>query len=584
MPTMVETIADRYELSGRISSGGMGDVYKARDQVLGRTVAVKIMQGDRAADESSVGRFRAEAQAAARLSHANVVQVHDWGRHDSRYFMVMEYVRGRSLRDVISSRERLDDVSASKAMRDVLAGLHSAHAQGLVHRDVKPENVLVSVEGDAKVADFGISRTVESPSTESFFGTVTYVAPERLQGGSGDARSDIYSAGCVLFEALTGSPPFTGDSASVINSHVNERVPPPSKWGADPRLDEVVLKATSPDPEERFVNAEEMAAAIDEAVPEARGADLRELVAELTDEVSRSDMLTAPVTQSRRIGWLPYVALVAAVVAAVVAGLMFRPTTVSDVVGQPVDDAISSLLERGFEVDTREVFASEAVGSVIGSEPDPGSWALRGTTVLLMVSKGPRVVELVDLVGSTLEEARTTIGEAGLLVGEVSWAHDAAALGTVISQDPQPGQVRAGDPVNLVASLGPEVIEVPEVVGEQVADAKRTLEGLGFGVQIEEVFDDAPEGEVISQAPEAGTELEKGEVVGLSVSKGPKPFAMPDVEGKACSAATAELEDLGLEVVLRARTGGCGSKEVLAQDPLPGAEVRKGDEVTIFVD
>ena len=584
MTTTQEMIADRYELIGRVSSGGMGEVYRARDHILGRTVAVKLMGGERAADEGFVAKFRAEAQAAARLSHTNVVQIYDWGRYGPNYYMVMEFVRGRSLRDVISQKGALQDPKVARVMLDVLAGLGAAHQRGLVHRDVKPENVLVSVEGEAKVADFGIARSLEAPATEAIFGTVTYVAPERLRGEAGDARADIYSAGCVLYELLVGNPPYSGDSASVISQHLNERVPVPSSEGSSPELDEVVLRATAKDPAERFENAHEMASAIKQAVPDALTEELGSLVEEMTDEVSTSAVLTSPSIRPRKSRW-PYLLTAAFVVAVAVVGFLFRPVSIADVIGVSEEEAIATLESQGFTVETRELFSPDAVGDVIRTDPGPGSWALRQTSVVVIVSRGLRLVPLDDLVGLTLEEARDKIREAGFLVGDVTWLHGDQVLGTVIDQTPQPGKIPAGDPVNLVVSLGPEMVTVPNLKGSPVKSAQAELTDLGLEWRVTEIFDDnAPVGEVLSQDPAAGSELAKGSAVGLTVSKGPEPFDMPDVEGKACSAATTQLEELGLKVVLRSRSGGCGSKAVLAQDPLAGTKVKKGDEATIFVD
>ena len=376
--TATEIIAGRYRVAARIGSGGMGEVFRARDQVLGRTVAVKVLPQELAARPGFVERFRAEAQAAARLSHPNAVQVHDWGSSDGSYFMVMEYVRGRTLREVLSARGRLQPAQAAAVLGQLLGALEAAHASGLVHRDVKPENVLLTAAGDVKVTDFGISRMAEAgvplgqkgtgvplrhgrtgvplghgrtgvplghgrtgvplghgrtgvpggQTSSDLLGTASYVSPEQIRGEPVDARADLYAAGCVLYELLCGAPPFEGNVAHVLHEHLTGRVPDPSVEVPEAApLDAVVAKSTEAEPAARYPSAAAMRTALAEAaasLPEAPR--LSELASEITSRVvtETQETMVSPLPRRRRRRW----PLLVAVLLVLVAGtgvVMLRP-------------------------------------------------------------------------------------------------------------------------------------------------------------------------------------------------------------------------------------------------------------------
>lgn len=582
-----EAIAGRYRLAARISVGGMGEIFRARDSVLGRTVAIKVLPRDLAQRPGFVERFRREAQAAARLSHPNVVQVHDWGEWESTYYMVMEHVRGRNLRDILAARGPLAPRQACEVVAQVLDGLAAAHAQGLVHRDVKPANILVAQDGVVKVADFGIARAAEAGSaTGGLFGTVAYVAPEQASGGPTDGRADLYSTGCVLYELLTGSLPFEGDAARVLHLHLTERVPPPSleRPEAGVHLDRIVIRATEPDPAARYPTASEMrddlsaiAASLAPAPP------LSELAAEATAEVpegSEETMVPAPARRRRRL--LPFLLMIGLIAAASVAGFLFRPVRVPGVLGSTEERAVRSLEAAGLDAGVSRSFSDDPPGTVISADPAPGRLVFRGSRVTLQISRGPALSDLPDLRGLPLDEAKQTITARRLVVGVVTEQHAPDPPGRVLDQDPKPGRVRRGTPVNLVVSKGPEMVEVPDVTRRSFDEALAILRARGLDAEREDVFDDAAAGTVIRQSPNPGESVEKGSRVHLVVSKGPQPFAMPDVKGKSCADAKSQLESMGLVVVVRSQSGGCGANRVLDQDPLPGATVRKGDEATLY--
>lgn len=584
-----EVIAGRYRVSGRIAAGGMGQVLRALDTVLGRTVAVKVLPFELASRPGFVERFRAEAQSAARLSHPNVVQVHDWGESGATYYMVMEYVRGSNLREILSVRRALVPRQACELMIQVLEALEAAHSRGLVHRDVKPENVMITIDGRVKVADFGLARALERATvTGGLLGTVAYVAPEQARGEQVDARADLYSAGCVLYELLTGSMPFEGDAAQVLYQHLNSRVPAPSdaRPGIPADLDRIVLRATEPESKDRYPSAAEMRADIASSMSSlSETPPLSELAGELTAEVPAEILETmVPVERPKRRRRWPWLIAVLFTAAAVVAGWTFFPVKVPVIVGLDVAAARQRLAAAGLDSEVRRAFSDERPGTVISTEPGEGRRVIPGRTVVLTVSRGPAIAELIDLSGKTLDDAQKILGDAGFVLGEVTDKFDRTVKGTVIGQDPKPGKVRKGTPVNLIVSLGPEIVEVPAVTGKPFEEAKTLLGKSGLEASREDVFNDAASGTVVDQTPKAQEKVEKGSQVHLVVSKGPQPFAMPNVKGKTCSAAKAELESLELTVTINGKGGAaCGANKVLDQDPLPGATVRKGQEATLYV-
>jgi serine/threonine-protein kinase len=579
-------VAGRYRLAARIGSGGMGQVFRARDQVLGRTVALKVLPEELAARPGFVERFRAEAKAAARLSHPNVVQVHDWGASDGSYYMVMEYVRGRTLREVLAARGRLPPAQAAAIIGRLLAALGSAHDSGLVHRDVKPENVLVTTGGDVKVADFGIARIAEGASVTSgeMLGTASYAAPEQIRGEAVDGRTDLYAAGCVLYELVCGSPPFEGSVAHVLHEHLSARVPGPSVEVPETApLDQVVTTATDPDPARRYPSAGAMRVDLEEAarhLPEAP--PLTELAAELTSEVAAEaqETLMGPPRRRRRRWPLVLAALLALVLGS--AAVLVRP--VPRVTGRSRADAVARLRGAGLHASVHAAFSDTvAAGLVMAARPPLGPVGLRGSRVALTVSKGPDVRQVPNVVGWLLADAVRAIRDARLPDPQVTQTYSQGKVGTVVDQDPKPEAVRPGTPVNLTVSRGPEMVTVPAVTQTTYAQAQATLQKSGLAAGRQEVDNDAAPETVLVQSPAPGTSVPKGSAVALTVSIGPPPFPMPNMQGMTCAAARAQLESAGLAVTVTSRSGGCSSNQVLLQDPLSGTPVRKGSPATLYV-
>lgn len=586
-------VAGRYVIAGRIGSGGMGDVFRARDSVLGRTVALKMLPFELAIQPGFVERFRAEAQSVARISHPNVVQVHDWGQEGDTYYMVMEYVRGKNLRQILASTRKLPPRQAAQVTGQVLGALGAAHDKGVIHRDVKPENVIVATDGRVKVTDFGIARAAENAAlTGGMLGTVAYVAPEQARGEHVDSRTDLYSTGCMLYELLTGSLPFEGDAAKVLQEHLNSRVPEPSLLAPEvgSKLDRVVCKATAPDPSERYQSAAEMrkelAAAISQ-LPEAP--PLAELTEEFTSEASIESIETvvrqAPPKRRRR--WVRWV--VAAVLLAALAGgvAYVGPTQVPAMAGETRPVAEERIRQAGLEARFAEVFSDDVpLGEVITTRPGAGSWTRRGGSVSVSVSAGPKLTDVPAVAGMQLDQARQAILEADLAIGNIERRNSVEPVDKVLSQDPEPKQVKSGELVTLVVSDGPAILPIPQLNGKGVDAAEAQLREQGFRPARQTVFNGAAAGTVVGQAPAAGEPHPQGTEVKLQVSKGPQPFQVPEVKGKSCADAKAQLEGLGMKVVSQTSGGGaatCGGNRVLEQDPLPQSERKPGAEATLYV-
>lgn len=586
----VDVIGGRYRVNSRIASGGMGQVLRALDTVLGRTVAIKVLSSDLASRPGFVERFRAEAQTVAQVSHPNIVQIHDWGETGSTYYMVMEYVRGKNLREILATRGRLELGHACRLMIEILEALDAAHARGLVHRDVKPENVMVTVDGRVKVADFGLARLVERPTlTGGLLGTVAYVAPEQARGETVDRRTDLYSAGCLMYELFTGSIPFEGDAAQILYRHLNERVPRPSELRPEipESIDRIVQKATEPSVEARYSSAAEMRDELRSAAADLPASPpLAELSGELTSEIPSEILETmVPVEKRKRKKW-PWILAALILLTAAAAGWTFRPTRVPrDLVGETLATAIERLASADLDAKiTLELSDEEPRDEVLDVDPDPGSLVRRGREVRLTVSAGPAVADLVDLRGMPLEEAESWLEEAGFQIGATEERYDPAEKGTVIDQDPKKGTHRKDTPVNLVVSAGPEMVDVPAVTQKTFEEAKAALEQAGLRALREEVFNEALAGTVIDQTPKPGEKAMKGSEVRVVTSKGSEPFAMPGVKDRPCSDAKTELESRGLVVAINSQKGSpCGSNKVIDQDPLPDTMVRKGDQVTLYI-
>jgi serine/threonine-protein kinase len=613
------TLEGRYRIRGRIARGGMASVYHALDTRLERTVAVKVLHPAYASDPAFAERFVREARSIARLSHPNVVAVFDQGTYDGQAFLVMEYVRGRTLRDVLAERGRLSPAEATSVLEPMLDALSAAHRIGMVHRDVKPENVLIGDDGSVKVADFGLARITDAgTSTRTqgvLMGTVAYVPPELVTSGSADPRSDVYAAGIVLYEMLTGTVPFRGETAlSIAWQHVNADVPPPSDviGGLPEALDELTLHATRREPGARPTDAGAFLAGLrdvraDLALPHVPPPPRAETPskAQPTVAVPRRELLatgTAPVPpvvvvsaeeappdRPRRPLRRGPVALAIVLVLGLLVGAagwylgVGQYTQAPSVLGKTRAQAESILADAGLKARAGEARYSEAVpvGTVMAQHPDPNGRVLRNGAVTFTLSKGPER-HLVPKVAGTPRAAAERALRAETLRPQVAVRyHRTVDAGLVVSTDPAAGQsVRRNTVVRVVVSKGPPPVSLPDVVGKPRAEVVPLLQGRGLKVTVDEKYDDkVAEGRVIAQKPGPGRVLE-GSTVTLTVSLG-RPFVtMPDVGGKPFEEAKRQLEALKL-VVRRGVDIPGGDDDVLSQNPSTGSRVREGSTVTL---
>jgi eukaryotic-like serine/threonine-protein kinase len=603
------TIEGRYQVVTRVASGGMGEVYRAHDAVLGREVAIKVLHPQFAGDRGFVDRFRREARAAAILNHPNIVGVFDWGSTDGTYFMVMEYVPGLNLRTLLSEYGRLEAAQVVEVGLQVLAALDHAHRHGIVHRDVKPENILIAQDGAIKVADFGLARAYAESSVSQAEGTVTgtvqYLAPEQIQGQPADPRTDLYAFGVVTFELLTGHPPFTGEtSLAIAYQHLSSPVPAPSTVIPDvpAALDSVVLRATEKERDRRPASARSMR---DEFALMGVGLPPGRPVVELAAQIPPADLVaqdrattvTIPRARSPRARRARRVKIVAAVLFVLVllgtgawaAWLYAVPhyTRVPNVLRLTPQRAAARLEAAGLEVTIGRAVFSPTVesGLVLETRPPPGTRLQTRTPVVLITSLGPELLSVPRLEGKAQAAAVRAIREAGFEPKTRQEFHERVREGRVISQSPDPGQkIERGSVVTIVVSKGPAPVEVPDVVGQLGADARATLEAFGFAVKrLEEFSTSVPKGEVIRTNPQPGTVAARGSTVTMVVSLGPKTFPMPDVVGMSGDEAEAKLRALGLEVIVVPVPSVTPPNTVVFQDPDPDTTVQQGQEVTIFV-
>jgi serine/threonine-protein kinase len=599
-PLLGSLLDDRYRLGSVIARGGMATVFLATDTRLDRPVAVKVMHRALADDPEFVARFTREAKASAKLSAAEVVAVHDYGtdRNTGLAYLVMEHVRGINLRQLVQERGALTPTRAVSLIEPVLRALAAAHAAGLVHRDIKPENVLLADDGRVKVVDFGLARAVETSNltqtTGLLIGTVAYLSPEQVESGTSDARSDVYSAGILLWELLTGAPPYSAETPlSVAYKHVHEDVPPPSSVmsGIPPALDALVVRATRRDPEARPADGGAFLNELREVSRGLPGPGAAAPVDHATVAIQRPPVVTPPRTPAdtrRRRGLIAVAVLVVLALLALGGGYYlgsFRYTKAPAVAKLSLTAAQDKLRVAGLDSKKGEDVFSETVakGLVADQDPDAGGRVRKGGTVTLFLSKGPDRRQIPDLTGKTQAEAEKALRDKGLAVGAVQREFSSTPKDRVSRTSPGAGAaLKPGTMVTIFLSNGPEQVTVPDVTNKSQADAEQILRTAGFKPQASQAFDDeVPAGTVISQNP-AGGKADKGSTVTLVVSKGPDVVEVPDVVGKKPDEAARILEAAGFKAH-KEDAPFSRNRRVYATDPPAGQKARRGSTVTYFV-
>ncbi len=598
----------RYRVIEKIGGGGMADVYRAEDLELRRIVALKILHKQFATDEGFLERFRREARAAAKLNHPNIVSIYDVGQEDGVYFIVMEYVKGVTLKKLIQKDAPLSTEKVVHIGMQIAKAMEFAHQHEIIHRDIKPQNVIITDTGEIKVTDFGIARagsTSTMTRTGAILGTAHYISPEQAQGSVIDPTTDIYSLGVVIYEMATGELPFRGENpVAVALKHINDTpLPPRAVFAAVPEsLEAVILKAMAKNPADRYRSAE------------ALRDDLKRVIEGLPVKImgtvpvagDPSDMTRTMAAQrprpTPRTERKPKKGLIAAIIAgllllllggiALAYTLLNRPSiVVPDLKGKTLSQAQSAADAAGLKLKVvREVFNDNvAPGRVVSQTPTAGEKTKKGYTIDVVMSKGLETVNAPDMTGKTQSEAEALLKKAGLTLGNVSPGFsDTISEGQVISQSPKPGSKMAkGGSVDIVVSKGIESVDVPDVVNNTVDAATSILEDAGFKVgRFDDFSDTITKDHVIKQTPAAGAKAKKGSTVSITVSKGPKSVTMIDFagEGMTGDAAKTWLSDRGLtpDVALQAKPG-IVSGFVWSQSVPAGTKVDQGTVVTLKV-
>jgi serine/threonine-protein kinase len=625
--SLIDTLFDgRYRIQRKLGAGGMADVYLAEDQELGRRVAIKILNGRHANDDQFIERFRREAKNAAALNHPNIVSIYDRGEAEDTYYIAMEFLDGRTLKELVVSRGAAPINVAIEYARQILSALRFAHRHGIVHRDIKPHNVLVDAEGRVKVTDFGIARAGTSQMTEtgSIVGTAQYLSPEQARGGEVDPRSDLYSLGVVLYELLTGKTPFDGDTpVEIAMKHLSNAPEPPSKLRREvpPELDKVVLRALAKDPNERYQSADEMEADLERV---ARGAPVSAATAATqvipvpavatADATAATMIAPAPPTRSRGVTppvvteeeyaepggpdrplW-PWLLAAAFVIAAAIAGFFVW----HELSGSKPQVAVINYVGETQKQAERQIRAAHLVpvvkkrpsekyngkkGVVVDQDPEAGSKVDKGGTVTIFVSTGPPKVTVPTVKGKTWSEAQQQLSDLGFKPEE-HFVPGGKTKGIVTATDPPAGTAAPkGSTVRVNVASGPAPATVPNVVGLSLAQAIDALRNAGLNPNPTIVPSDAPQNQVIHQNPAPGTKATKGSTVDLQVSNGPPQVSVPPVVGETAQQAVSDLQGAGFVVNQQFVSVSSADQDGIVQQQTPdgGTSAAKGSTVTIEI-
>ncbi len=627
--TRINRIFDtRYVIKRKLGSGGMADVYLAEDQELGRRVALKLLDDRHASDEQFVERFRREAQSAAGLNHPSIVSIFDRGQAEGTYYIAMEYLDGRTLKELLIRNGPTPPAIAIDYARQILGALAFAHRNGIVHRDIKPHNIIVRPDGRLKVTDFGIARSGASQMTEagSIVGTAQYLSPEQARGAPVDPRSDLYSLGIVLYEMLTGKVPFTGDTpVEIAMKHLSQVPEPPSTLRPEvPHdLDAVVMRALAKDPDQRYGSAEEMDADLARV---ARGVAVSRETEDAMTQVLAGAGVAASQTMVTKPGpvatppippayrpptpyydyeeppgrrsLLPWLLALLLIVAAAAGGWFLytkiqdqlndsKPVAVPDVTRLEVNLAKAKIEEAGLTPQVlRRPDDTVPAGQVADQNPAGGAKINKTSTVTLIVSTGIAQVAVPGVVGLDLTSAVQALAQKGFN-SKIRRIYSGEQQDTVTGQLPAAGdRVDKGSTVTINVSRGAKPIVIPDVTGEPYANAQSALIGLGFTVgRIDAASDQQPQGVVISMDPPQGTAAPKGTRIVLTVSKGPTTSQVPDVTNLTQADATSILQGAGFTVATITQPVTDPSQDgiVISQNPRGNSTGQQGEVITITI-
>lgn len=632
---MSKLLAGRYELIEKIGEGGMAVVYKAKDRLLNRYVAIKILRPEFTQDEQFLDSFKRESQAAAGLQHPNIVSIYDVGRTGNINFIVMELVDGRPLSDFIKENGHLDYKTTIDIAKQVASALAIAHKHQIIHRDVKPHNIMITSDGVAKLTDFGIARAVSNATmvadTSKIIGSVHYFSPEQARGAYVDERSDIYSLGIVMFEMLTGRVPFDGETpVEVALKHINEDVPSPAKLvpGIPPALDKVVLKATDKYQTERYKSADEMLEALKNVEFVTQMVGDRVFAGETDNKPRRDESLVAPVMSSRREDREQEMviapanprkpkaksddkkkkkrAIIIGVAAAAILalfGILYvsgiiggggKEVTVPDVKGMSYSEAKEVLEAKGLKIEKAdEPIASQKIekGKIVSQTPSKNSKVKKGRTIRVILSAGNTELKVPDLKGLSYKEAKTLLSEMGLQISKGDEVDsDSVAEGLIASQYPS-AKTKAdkGDIITVNISKGKKDAVIPKLVGTTFtseSDVSATLSKYGYKlgkVSYEESYETP--GTIIKQSPDAGTTAEKNTTVDIVISKAKSKATVPNLNGMTYDQAESALQSLGFSVgrVTEEENNGFTAGTVFKQYPAANSEYQTGSTVDIWI-
>ena len=632
---MSKLLAGRYELIEKIGEGGMAVVYKAKDRLLNRYVAIKILRPEFTQDEQFLDSFKRESQAAAGLQHPNIVSIYDVGRTGNINFIVMELVDGRPLSDFIKENGHLDYKTTIDIAKQVASALAIAHKHQIIHRDVKPHNIMITSDGVAKLTDFGIARAVSNATmvadTSKIIGSVHYFSPEQARGAYVDERSDIYSLGIVMFEMLTGRVPFDGETpVEVALKHINEDVPSPAKLvpGIPPALDKIVLKATDKYQTERYKSVDEMLEALKNVEFVTQMVGDRVFAAESEPKPRRDESLVAPVMSSRRedrdqemviapanprkpkarpddkkkkkraiiigVAAAAIIALFGILYVSGVIGGGGKEVTVPDVKGMSYSEAKEVLEAKGLKIEKAdEPIASQKIekGKIVSQTPSKNSKVKKGRTVRVILSAGNTELKVPDLKGLSYKEAKTLLSEMGLQISKGDEVDsDSVTEGLIASQYPSAKtKVDKGDIITVNISKGKKDAVIPKLVGTTFtseSDVSATLSKYGYKlgkVSYEESYETP--GTIIKQSPDAGTTAEKNTTVDIVISKAKSKATVPNLNGMTYDQAESALQSLGFSVgrVTEEENNGFTAGTVFKQYPAANSEYQTGSTVDIWI-